>query len=93
MVDRAYKLSTNLFCDFGDSVTDGGDTAGLLIGNLDTEHTLEFHEKFYGVQRVGTEVVSEASGLSYSAFFYTELVNDNILDLLYDFFLCHNVRF
>ena len=37
-----------------------------------------------------TQVVGEAGGLGDLGFLNAELVDDDVLDLLYDFFVCHN---
>lgn len=63
--DIRYSItySTNLFC--------------LVIRNRDTEFFFEFHDKFYSVERVGTEVVGEACFVLYFSFVYAQLVYDD----------------
>ena len=80
------RLLAELLRYFRDGVADRGDTAGFLIRNLDAEDLLEFHQELDGVQGVGTQVVGEAGGLGDLGFLNAELVDDDVLDLLYDFF-------
>ena len=58
------------------------DLVGGVIGNVDVELFFEFHDKFYGVQRIGTEVVDEMRIAGDFFFFNTELFGDNIDDSL-----------
>ena len=75
------RLLAELLSHFFDGGADGVDSAGFLIGNLDAEDLLEFHQELDGVQGVGTQVVGEAGGLGDLGFLNAELVDDDVLDL------------
>ena len=66
-----------------DGISNSGDAGGILIRDLDTEFLLEFHEKFDGIEGIGTEVVGEVRGLSDLRLFNAELVNDDGFHLFY----------
>ena len=91
MCDVAGVLLANFFLYFCDCVANGGNTTGFLIGNLDAEHFLEFHKELYGVQGICNQVVGEARGFGNLGLFNAKLVNHDGFDLLYDFFVSHNV--
>ena len=64
LISYALLILGKLFSYLCNGVTNGGDAGGFLIGNLDTEHALEFHKKLYGVQRICTEVIGTTPSLS-----------------------------
>src|ERR1700722_2011672 len=94
---RPIPVTTTLRCkllaafrmlaDVVDRILDGANLLGVFIGNLDFEGFFEGHHQFYGVQRVGTEVVHERGAVGDFGFVHSELFHD---DLLY-FFVngCH----
>jgi hypothetical protein len=86
----AGLFGTEFLFYLGDSVGDSSDIAGLLIGNLDSENALEFHKELDGVERIGTQIVGEIGGLGHFGLFDTQFVNDDVFDLLYDFFVSHD---
>ena len=46
------------------SITYSTNLFSLAIGHRDTEFLFEFHDKFYSVKRISSQVVSEASFVS-----------------------------
>ena len=50
-----------MFFDVRYSITYSTNLFSLVIGNRDTEFLFEFHDKFYSVKRISSQVVSEAS--------------------------------
>ena len=44
------------------SILDGGDAAGFLIGNLDSEYFFKLHKKLDGIKRIRTKVICEICG-------------------------------
>ena len=55
----AGLLGVRVLLDVIDRLADGLDLLGLLVGDGDVELFFEFHHKFHGVERIGTEVVDE----------------------------------
>jgi hypothetical protein len=90
LCDVEGELLAYFFLYFCDCVANGCNATGFLIGNLDAEHLFEFHKELYGVQGICTQVIGEARGFGNLGFFNAKLVNDDSLDLLYDFFVSHN---
>ena len=54
----------SVFFDVRYSITYSTNLFSLVIGNRDTEFLFEFHDKFYSVKRISSQVVSEASFVS-----------------------------
>jgi len=71
--------------DIGNGITNGGNAFSVAVGNLDIECFLEVHNQFYGIQRVGTQIVSETCFGLYLSFFYTKLVYDDCNNLAFNF--------
>src|SRR5688572_20715674 len=67
--------------DVVDGLADGLDLFGLLIGDREFELVLELHDEFYGVQRVGVEVVDEMGLARDLALVDTHLLADDLDDL------------
>ena len=55
--------------DVVDGIAYGSDLLSLVIGDGDAEFLLEFHDEFYSVQRIGSQVVREAGLVLYFGFF------------------------
>src|ERR1700729_31294 len=86
-------LSTLLAClgvlaDVVDCVVDGANLLRVFVGDFDVECLLKGHDEFYGVERVGAEVVHERCAGRDFALVYTQLLYD---DLLHFFVNCCHV--
>lgn len=55
-------VGVGLVQDVLDSLLDGVDGVGVLVGDLNAEFLLNGHDDLNGVERVKTEVVGEVSG-------------------------------
>src|ERR1700733_7202779 len=89
----ARVLSKLLAClgvlaDVVDGVVDGANLLGVFVGDLDVEGLFEGHDEFYGVERVGAEVVYERCAGRDFALVHTQLLYD---DLLHFFVYCCHV--
>src|SRR5438067_1833834 len=77
--------------DVVDGLPDGRDLLGILVGDLDPELILELHDQLDEVERVGVEVVLERRLLGDLILLDSELLRQDFLDALEDFFTrsCH----
>ena len=89
-ISRELLFLGELVLNLGNGVANGGDGAGLLIGDLDSEHALELHEKLHGVEGIGSKVICKIRSLGNFGLFYSEFVNDYRLDLFYNFLFSHD---
>ena len=74
-----------ILLDVSDSITNCSDLFSSFIRNRDAEYFLEFHNQFYCIQRICTEVIGKTCTLLNFAFFYTKFVNND------GFYFCSNV--
>jgi hypothetical protein len=81
--------------DVVDSLPDGRDLLSVLVRDLDPELVLELHDQLDQIQRVGVEVFLERSLVSDLVLVDAELLDENGLHLLGDFFSrrCHVTSF
>src|SRR5271166_2392899 len=89
----ARFLSKLLAClgvlaDVVDGVVDGANLLGVFVRDLDVEGLFEGHDEFYGVERIGAEVVHERCAGRDFALVHTQLLYD---DLLHFFVNCCHV--
>lgn len=76
---------TELFLDIFYSVSNGSYLLTcILVGYSDFESFFKFHDKFYCVKRIGTEIGCERCVLSDFFGGYTEFVHDDRL-----YFVCY----
>src|SRR5258708_23623077 len=77
--------------DVVDGLPDGRDLLGILVRDLDPELVLELHDELDEVERVGVQVVLERRLFGDLILFDSELLRQNFLDTLEDFFTrrCH----
>src|SRR6476646_9151985 len=81
---RCAKLLPDLLVEVVHGVADGPELLGILIRNVDVELLLERHDELDRVQAVGAEVFHEA-GLAGELFpLHAQLLDDDVLDLLFD---------
>src|SRR5687767_6513176 len=71
-----------MFLDVVDRLPDGLDLLGLLVGDRELELVLELHHEFYGVERVGVQVIDEVRLAGDLALVDTHLLADDLNDLL-----------
>ena len=83
-------LLTELFLDLVNGVLYSSDSASFLIGDFNAEHPFELHEKLHGIKGVCTEIIGEVGGFGNLLSFDAELVDDDLLNLFYDFLVLHN---
>src|ERR1700734_1190896 len=67
-----------------DSVADGDDRLGLVVGNLDAELLFERHHQLYGVERVGAQIVDEIGAVDDFVGLHAEVLDDDLLHPLCD---------
>src|SRR5690242_1417796 len=72
--------------DVIDRLADGLDLFGLFVGDRELELVLELHDEFYGVQRVGVQVVDEVGLAGDLALVHAHLLADDLDNLLVDVF-------
>jgi len=60
-------------------LTDCLDFFRLLVGNRHIEFFFKFHNEFYRIKRVGSEILSEVCFMRYFSFVDAQFVNDNFL--------------
>src|SRR5579872_6196757 len=77
--------------DVVDCLPDGRDLLGVLVRDLDPELVLELHDQLDEVERVGVQVFLERRLLGDVGLFDPELLGQDFLDSLEDFFTrrCH----
>jgi hypothetical protein len=81
------KSGINMLFQIGDRLTYRLDTFSLFVGDRHVEFFFELHDKFYGIERVGAEVVDEAGTGGNFRFVNTQFVND---DFFYAIgYVCH----
>src|ERR1044072_2647425 len=68
--------------DEADSVADGLDLLGGIVGNLDAEFLFERHHQFDGIQAVGTQVVDELGIFLDLRRFDAQMLHDDLLNAL-----------
>src|SRR5688572_10955805 len=66
--DRLYPYLLSMLFQISYSLTNCGNGLSLLIRNRDIEFFFEFHDQFYSVERVCSQVICERSFISYLCF-------------------------
>ena len=74
-----------------DSVANGSDLLGVLVGDLDIECLLELHDQLNGVQRICAQMSGETCFGNYLRLLNAQLVNDDLDNFLLNF--SHNFNF
>src|SRR5207244_2364069 len=72
--------------DVVDGLPDGGDLLGVLVGDLDPELVLQLHDQLDEIERVCIEVLLERGFLVDFGLVDAELLDEDFLDPLEDFF-------
>src|SRR6266513_3211920 len=81
-----FRSRLGVRLDVVDSLLDGGDFLGFLVGNRGLELLLERHHQLYGVQRVRAQVIDERRLVLDFGLVDSELLGDDLLDTLFDVF-------
>src|SRR5690349_10050252 len=81
---RCAKLLPDLLVEVVHGVTDGAELLGVLVGDVDVELLLERHHELHRVQAVGAEVLHEAGLAGELLTLDAQLLDDDVLDLLFD---------
>src|SRR3954469_20049736 len=68
--------------EIGDRVTDGAQLLRVLVGDVDVELLLELHHQLDDVQAVSPEILDEAGGIGELLTLDSELLLDDIANLL-----------
>ena len=79
----AARLLLFLAFDVGDGIADGADLLGVLVGDFQFEGFFEGHDEFHDVQGVGAKVIDERCLVVNLALVHTQLLYDDLLDLLF----------
>src|SRR5688572_22388251 len=85
LLTTGYSL-TGVVLDVVDGLTHRLDLLGLFVGDRQLELVLELHYEFYGVERIGVQVVDEVGLARDLALVHTHLLADDFNDLLLDVF-------
>jgi hypothetical protein len=72
-----------LVFDVGDGIADGTDLFGVFVGDFQFEGFFEGHDEFHNVQGVGAKVIDERCLVVNLALVHTQLLYDDLLDLLF----------
>src|ERR1700737_2773350 len=81
---RAQK-SRRLFADLLDipnGVADGLDLLGFLVRDVEIEFRFQRHDELDLIKRIGSQIVRQRSVGRHFAFVHTELLDDDLLDLI-----------
>jgi hypothetical protein len=80
--DAARALLLLVF-DVGDGVADSSNLFRVFVGNFQFESFFEGHDEFHDIQGVGAEVIDERCLVIDLALVHTQLLYDDLLDLLF----------
>src|SRR5574342_321229 len=81
---RCGKLLPDLLVEVVHGVADGAELLGILVRDIDVEFLLERHDELDGVQAVRAEVLHEAGLAGELLALDAQLLDDDVLDLLFD---------
>src|SRR5215211_2104669 len=81
---RCAKLLSDLLVEIIHGIADGPKLLGVLVRDIDVEFLLERHDQLDGVEAVGAEVLHETRLAGELLALDAELLDDDILDLLFD---------
>src|SRR5919109_5680261 len=81
---RRGSTALRVVLDVLDRVADGHDLLRLLVRDLDVEVLLQGHDELDGIEGVGAQVFDELRGRSDVVLLHSELLDDDLLDLVLD---------
>ncbi len=93
-LDKGYLPPFAFFSfDVVDRVLDGLDLLGVFVGNLDVEGLFELHHQLDHVQRIRAQVFLEAGAGGYFGLVHLQLLDDDLLYLLFNGHACFSSCF